>query len=164
MASRTAWSTSDPGVPAPAWSHRTRASTHGGIRRVHAAPPGQCWCPWASVRRTMLLEQPEVPSSRASAFVEGRRSTGPHAAQFAEEQTDGDRAPTGQGVELGRELRVAPVAPTDLSDVVPEALVHGVRQFLQAGGGAEVVAGVAALVEQCDQSLPRHVASLGDPV
>ena len=85
----------------------------------------------------------------------------PDPSQLAQEDSDGHRAPSRQGVEGRFELGRRPRPMGDGAHPSSVAGVEDLREPLEARGGSIVVTGVAAGVEQLDERVPGRVAGAG---
>ena len=93
--------------------------------------------------------------------VDGQLGARPDPAQLAEEEPHRHRPPSGERVECHRELGGPAKAFADRDDPAADC-PHRRRQIRQPGRGAEVVADVAAGVEERDELLPASASRLAD--
>jgi len=132
------------------------------IPRVDPGQRGERLEPGETSRVSLGLAQAEVLGRPAGPLVAGRTGAWPDAAQLAQEEPDRGRAPTGQLIEGGLDLGRIVGRFGHGGDPAVVTLDHGPRQRQQPAGGAEVVAHIAALVEQGDELVPGRAGGLGD--
>jgi len=132
------------------------------IPRVDAGQRGERLEPGETPCVSLRLTQAEVLGRPAGPLVAGRTGACPDAAQLTQEEPNRGRAPTGQPIEGGLDLGRVVGRFGHGGDPAVVTLDHGPRQRQQPAGGAEVVAHVAALVEQGDELVPGRAGGLGD--
>ncbi len=133
------------------------------VPRVQAAFSGQLGEAgkiWVGMARA---EEAKVQCTRHGARIERGLSARPHSPELTQEQLDGHWPPAGQGIQSLAQLGVGGETLADHGGLPVVTLTDHLRQGLQPGRRTEVIAGVAAFVEEGDQVVLRYVAGLADP-